>query len=58
MNGATQQGLLINNRHIHRIGFRSTPRRFDKLIFLQAGNAVQPMAIDPACPCDLLIPIR
>ena len=49
---------MINNRHIHRIGFRSAPRRFDKLIFLQAGNAVQPMAIDPACPCDLLIPIR
>lgn len=30
--------------------------RFDNRIFIQAGNAVQRMAIDPACPCDLLIP--
>lgn len=28
--------------------------RFDNRIFLQAGNAVQRMAIDPSCPCDLL----
>ena len=28
--------------------------RFDNRIFLQAGNAVKRMAIDPACPCELL----
>lgn len=51
---------------LHRRTLSATPRtrsfiashlcRFDNRIFLQAGNAVQRMAIDPSCPCDLLMP--
>ncbi len=53
---------------LHRRTLRATPEtrsfiashlcRFDNRIFLQAGSAVHRMANDPACTCDLLVPIR
>jgi hypothetical protein len=59
---------IFDAAELHRRTLRATPEtrsfisshlcRFDNRIFLQAGNAVERMAIDPAGPCELLIPIR
>jgi hypothetical protein len=57
---------IIDAADLHRRTLHATPEtrsfiashlcRFDNRIFIQAGNAVQRMAIDPDCSCDLLIP--
>jgi len=58
---------IFDAADLHRRTLSATPETrsfisshlcwFDNRIFLQAGNAVQRMAIDPSCPCDLLISI-
>ena len=55
---------IFDAADLHRRTIRATPEtrsfiashlcRFDNRIFIQAGNAVQCMAIDSDCPCDLL----